>query len=280
MNTIFDSLQNDYKIHRKSRTEKHAHYPHRFFVPDNKVFWQYNFPEYKPVKFNDPVVLDKNTSWADPQELKEIKRNFLSFEGEVKLTNDGIPLNPIGRTGIEGRGILGKWGANYAADGLITRLHPESSLFQVLTIIRKDTGEIAIPGGMIDPGEDSLKARNRELAEELSIKKEDLEDALYESEVSKGYVDDPRNTDNAWIETTVIHTHLMFEKAENMIIQAGDDAKDYAWTDVTNENLGNYYANHGLSLLIALNKLIGQHSPFVNEQAISLFKENFGNFSR
>ena len=34
---------------------------------------------------------------------------------------DGRPLNPVGRTGLAGRGILGKWGPNHAADPIVTR---------------------------------------------------------------------------------------------------------------------------------------------------------------
>jgi AGAP006085-PA len=32
------------------------------------------------------------------------------------------PLNPLGRTGIRGKGILGRWGPNHAADPVVTRL--------------------------------------------------------------------------------------------------------------------------------------------------------------
>lgn len=31
------------------------------------------------------------------------------------------PLNPVGRTGLIGRGVLGKWGPNHAADPIVTR---------------------------------------------------------------------------------------------------------------------------------------------------------------
>lgn len=34
---------------------------------------------------------------------------------------NGRPLNPQGRTGLKGRGILGKWGPNHAADPIVTR---------------------------------------------------------------------------------------------------------------------------------------------------------------
>jgi len=32
-----------------------------------------------------------------------------------------VPQNPCGRTGITGRGQLGKWGVNHAADPIVTR---------------------------------------------------------------------------------------------------------------------------------------------------------------
>jgi ADP-ribose pyrophosphatase len=43
-----------------------------------------------------------------------------SHHGEYKIKhnqsfNKAVPLNPVGRTGIIGRGHLGKWGPNHAA---------------------------------------------------------------------------------------------------------------------------------------------------------------------
>ena len=268
-----DNLLKDYKLHKKSRTEKHMSYPARFFVPDDKVSWQTNFSEYNPAEFNAPVVLDVNTTWADPQDILKLTRVLKSFEGEIKYNLKGNPLNPFGRTGIEGRGVLGKWGANFAVDGLITTIHPETGIFQVLTIVRQDTGEIAFPGGMADPGETVFETRNRELAEELSVDKKDLSNPLYEKIVFSGYVDDPRNTDNSWMETTVIHTHIKFEIASLMQLSAGDDAKGYRWADVNKENIGNFYANHGLSLLRALDELLKNDFPFIDDRAREAFRE-------
>lgn len=44
----------------------------------------------------------------------------VSYTGQYKIEN-GYPLNPIGRTGIVGRGVLGRWGPNHAADPVVTR---------------------------------------------------------------------------------------------------------------------------------------------------------------
>ena len=39
--------------------------------------------------------------------------------------------------------------------------------------------------------------------------------------VYKGYVDDPRNTDNAWIETTAVHFHCNDEQAAEREVRRG-----------------------------------------------------------
>lgn len=37
------------------------------------------------------------------------------------LVENNRPLNPEGRTGLKGRGVLGRWGPNHAADPIVTR---------------------------------------------------------------------------------------------------------------------------------------------------------------
>lgn len=44
--------------------------------------------------------------------------------------------------------------------------------------------------------------------------------------VYRGYVDDPRNTDNAWMETTAFHFHCSDAVARRLPLRAGDDASD------------------------------------------------------
>ena len=34
---------------------------------------------------------------------------------------DGLPINPCGRTGMTGRGVLYRWGPNHAGDPIVTR---------------------------------------------------------------------------------------------------------------------------------------------------------------
>jgi len=64
--------------------------------------------------------------------------------------------NPVGRTGMEGRGLLGRWGPNHAADPIVTRWKRDSEgkvevvkgkpRLEFVAIRRKDTGDWAIPG--------------------------------------------------------------------------------------------------------------------------------------
>lgn len=63
------------------------------------------------------------------------------------------------------------------------------------------------------------------------------------SEIYSGYVDDPRNTDNAWIETTAYNFHDESGTILSEIkFQAGDDAGSVKWMDIDKDL--NLYANH------------------------------------
>ena len=80
-----------------------------------------------------------------------------SHSGLYKLEKNGQPINTVGRTGITGRGILGKWGPNHAADLIVTRWKRNilgkreismsgKPILQFVAIQRTDTKEWAIPG--------------------------------------------------------------------------------------------------------------------------------------
>ncbi|XP_056871211.1 ADP-ribose pyrophosphatase, mitochondrial isoform X1 [Takifugu flavidus] len=246
----------------------------RFPVPDNKVDWSQRWPQYQPVSYTAPSVLTKPV-WADP-DIGLFSPKFNTLDGAVDRTSfmgcykveNGKPLNPCGRTGLIGRGLLGRWGPNHAADPIVTRwkedpkggktLHPVSRLpiLQFVSIKRKDCGQWAIPGGMVDPGEQVSLTLQREFSEEalnsLAVsaaeraKIHDRITKLFKSsgfQVFKGYVDDPRNTDNAWMETVAVNFH---DESGNSVselpLQAGDDAGYVQWVDVDSSLL--LYASH------------------------------------
>ena len=127
----------------------------------------------------------------------------------------GRPINPRGRTGMSGRGVLGFWGPNHAADPIVTRWdpdYPDGEVLQVVAVHRKDTDEWALPGGLVDAYEPPLAQVLREFNDTSSGGNFGLERTRMEKhvkqlfqdgeEIYRGYVDDARNTDNAWLETT------------------------------------------------------------------------------
>ena len=55
-------------------------------------------------------------------------------------------------------------------------------------------------------------------------------------------VDDPRNTDNAWMETCAVA--YWCPGALRIRLHAGDDAVDAKWLDVKDIDADSFYANH------------------------------------
>ncbi len=132
-------------------------------VPANLVPWEEKFPSYSPPIFTAPFVL--KAEWADP-ELGDFQPMFNSLDGKVnrkshektyQLSSSKEPLNIRGRTGLKGRGVLGKWGPNHAADPVVTRWKRDGQgekvtrkgkpVLQVVVIQRRDNKQWALPGG-------------------------------------------------------------------------------------------------------------------------------------
>ena len=128
----------------------------------------------------------------------------------------------------------------------------------MLAIQRRDNGQWAIPGGMVDAGEEISRTLTRELTEETGVSLDMSRGRL----IYRGYVDDPRNTDNAWIETTVRHLHLDTAEAATLEPQAGSDARTVNWLPLTERSLQKLYAGHGYFVVSALAQLL-QDEPDV-----------------
>lgn len=169
-------------------------------------------------------------------EVESISDNYVSAM---------LPCNPFGPTGIGGRGLLGKWGPNHAADPIVITHDSYRNVYQLLAIERADTPGIwALPGGMQDTNECISRTVTRELKEETNLIL-DIEHAQF---IYSGYVNDPRNTDHAWMETCVYLFNINEEQRQLLLktIKAGDDATKVKLIDINeyNEEYTNLYANH------------------------------------
>lgn len=238
-------------------------YPERAPVPHNCKAWRHEMPEYAPPFYESPTLPQHDRTivpggWADPalvtreEFLLWSKTGYMkSFEGPIQHDlQTGRPLNPLGRTGIEGRGHLGKWGPNHAADAVVTRVSPDTGFLEVLLIQRR-CGAWAIPGGMVDTGETPLESAYRELTEETGVIMDDTKPRI----VYQGIGDGPRVTDNAWVETSAYHFHLdATSKIVDVIPQGLTDAVDAKWATVTPDLIRSLYANHGEILSMALSQ--------------------------
>lgn len=118
----------------------------RLFVSDENIPWSALMKDYNPPEYNSPSL--KNKPWADLDlgnnrtintylfidkhfilDDPKFKPNWNALDGTINRTSytghyvisNKRPINPVGRTGITGRGLLGKWGPNHAADPIVTR---------------------------------------------------------------------------------------------------------------------------------------------------------------
>lgn len=225
---------------------------------------------YAPIPYTSEKVTEEPTPvWADPDDITKVTAfnqidrasggrpvDRRSFEGNYLLDGRGYPQNPIGRTGMTGRGLLGRWGPNHAGDPIVTRwlrnskgamvLREGLPVLQMVAVKRRDNGQDALPGGMVDPDETVSATIKREFGEEAlgsldlstTEKKKVMGqvDALFKGGVVlyRGYVDDPRNTDNAWMETVVSHAHdETGEITRHFDLVGGDDVSSARWVEVS-----------------------------------------------
>uniref|UniRef100_A0A673C9F8 Transient receptor potential cation channel, subfamily M, member 2 n=1 Tax=Sphaeramia orbicularis TaxID=375764 RepID=A0A673C9F8_9TELE len=166
------------------------HYPDskitRFPVPEEKVPWEVGFSSYMP-----PYYASED--------------NEEQVDGYVSTLDNY--RNPAGRTGIRGRGALSRLGPNLTVDLVLTRWRDsERSVLEFLALRDESQKTLALPGGAVD-STDRLPVTLRRIMGKTLYEK--LQAKLTEGiKVNYGYVDDCRNTDNAWVETTVLNIHL------------------------------------------------------------------------
>ena len=234
------------KLDKPNKHGQVAGYTKRQFVDDEHVSWDALFPRYSPIDYT--AIKDRGSpDDRDASKVEGLDKRF-SFEGELKTskrseTNEsgGRPWNPRGRTGIRGRGEYYQWGPNHCVDIIVTRAQTDNDGVdvqggvEVAYIDFRDSNRHAILGmvltekhsGRLEAAKECLLKKGfgvdprsadedeQKRAKDVDSFIEDLwKNAQEHDVVYQGYVDDPRNTDNAWSETCAYHIHLDAEFVE------------------------------------------------------------------
>jgi ADP-ribose pyrophosphatase len=235
-------------------------YPVRAAVGDRH---DWDDPNYNPPFHHDPVLEQDVASlppWADRMDVSATDvgarlthaagRKATIAEACVLDAKTGRYRNPRGKTGLRGRGRLGRWGANHAADCIVTRLNPRTGAAQALVVERVDGDAgscVAWPGGMVEPGEEVPETLRAELTQE-ALSDTDAVARLFEEGrrrvLYQGWVDDHRNTDDAWMETTVVHFHADAALAADLELSTRDthEVRRSYWMDM--DDIDAMYASH------------------------------------
>ena len=128
----------------------------KILVPDKYIPWEVAWPEYDPVTYNKPKSdflyhlqphIDEDFMPVKGLDEEEIKAKLPNLQWNCSSTNaaglyidrsswilnengtnliyrleNGLPINPFGRTGLKGRGALPRWGPNHYLMLIVTRL--------------------------------------------------------------------------------------------------------------------------------------------------------------
>ena len=249
--------------------DKPESYPSRYPVPseyrDPSIPWdeysisdQYSYTadEVKacPVWADDVTKINNAEIWnrksyfnaASPGSMLSLRETLLGNVGD--FIPDTLPQNPWRRTGLVGRGLLGKFGPNHAADPIVVRFNPKIMQLEFVAVKRCDTGQWAIPGGMVDAAESVTNTLRREFHEEAgSSNTEELLTKVFAKSylVYAGYANDFRDTDTAWIETSC---HIFFPqdnctKELTLKSQQGENTAA-SWMSLSDIDTIDFFAGH------------------------------------
>ncbi|KRX45221.1 ADP-ribose pyrophosphatase, mitochondrial [Trichinella sp. T9] len=256
----------------------------RVTVPNDKIAWEVPFDEYKPLEYSavsasvnicgtveaetDPIDLFFTRQCVHSIQFNSTSDDgfnpkFNTLDGLIDrrsctgeyLVVDGRPLNPVGRTGIAGKGSLARWGPNHRVFVLITRLNMEevsknlmqadSLEFTEILACRSSTGTWSLPNGFVNSPHLALTSEldallKCRLSKSLSVAgaEKRFRKALKHKElVLQSYYDDSRNTDNAWVEVTVYEFAYQYGFGD-LVFENENNTLGFQWRKFSENPLG------------------------------------------
>ncbi|XP_031442375.1 transient receptor potential cation channel subfamily M member 2 [Clupea harengus] len=209
----------------------------RFPVPEEKVPWEVDFTPYIAEVYS-----------ADTVNKAE------------ELTLDNY-RNPGGRTGIRGKGALQCLGPNHILDPVLTHWQDKDhSVLQFLAAWNEAERCWSLPGGALKTGEPLPDRLKTLLGDKLYQRiKAKLGDGSRHNTVYEGYADEPRNTDNAWIETAVLNIHLdsagsLMNELNRKVATSQMSNERIQWKEVNSKTSVYTYQKEALRLIAKLHQ--------------------------
>ncbi|CAF1271729.1 unnamed protein product [Rotaria sordida] len=182
-----------------------------FIIPASEYKWnqvvELQLPDGKK------MVIDRTTWVANPDEETSV-----TYRLDTQLF---LPLNPIGRTGVRGRGALIRWGPNKSTIAIITRW-------------KKHRDQCTLVDGTRILEAMPIHCQYFKSFARSDNNDDDQQNGFEAHMVYRGYIDDARNTDNAWVEAEIWNFHY----GSNMSFPRLRNDSLVAWKDVTCNSRG------------------------------------------
>jgi ADP-ribose pyrophosphatase len=236
----FNLVSDDF--HLQIRGARPQTYPPRQRISIDMALWDVDCDEYDPPYYVDRSVLENDTQqvpggWADPEDFSKAKDNVADGSSR-RRDGEGRPLNPRGRTGIAGRGLLGRWGVNPAAGAAVVRRGEEANRLDILVGKREGASELSLPKGFLRAGEEPESAARRILELETGWNPQDK----HGDEIFEGFFYDPRQTDHAWVEMRTFLFFMDFDAAPQRF-EPGSDFEEVRWMPLDAETVNRIPSN-------------------------------------
>jgi ADP-ribose pyrophosphatase len=245
---LYDLVADDF--HLKIRAERPSSYPQRLRLSIDEAPWILECPDYDPPYHVDPLVVEsagepEAARWADPEDFALVAE---SRAGASKYHDElGRPLNPRGRTGLAGRGRLGRWGANPSVMGVVTRRLKGEAV--ELLLGRKPKREtFALPKGFVLPQESPGETLARVLEAKFGFAPDAKPDTVFE-----GQLYDRRQTDHAWVEAEGLLVHVGSSPLQ--AANASAEFDEVGWHPLTAETVNRLPSGHARIARAAVERL-------------------------
>ncbi|CAF0981441.1 unnamed protein product [Rotaria sordida] len=238
-------------------------------INDNQVPWIIDLPNYNPSYYThssllndtndvDPEIITTNFMWNTFDTNYNIDRRTANPIGYYPIDKKGYPLNPLGRTGLCGRGKLKYWAVNYQTHLVImcgtNEIKSGQEIFKYLMVKPKHDHyyrllSTSTTGTNMNAIKKTLKTFLSNIYQTWNDFDNNNETKIDEiikhlTFVSTAYIDDPKNTDNAWLETSIccyIQTNINENISSNQHIDLNElfpheslnEKTSYIWYQVT-----------------------------------------------